>query len=435
MFKLTFCKPATACRFIAICCASFIIGTSTAQSFVQDTLSLTLQQAEQQFLEKNLTLLAGHFNVNASQALIEQAKLWDNPVLNTDQNVFADGKIFSHGKTVNGQPDGQVYIQLQQLIKTAGKRAKQVDLAITNSQISELQLHDVLRNLKYHLRSDYYSLSRMIAVQNIYNQELQEMNRLLYGMAAELKAGNIAQKEYLRVQALVISLEQNMTENNRTLSDAQAELKTLLQVTGNTFIKPADTLAYSVYTTPSPDDLVAAAKANNAAYLIQQKQIIYQQQNVQYQKALKVPDITIAPNYDKASNYVPNYMGLTVSLPLPIFNKNQGNIRAAEFTLRQEQTSLKQLETQLSNDVFNAYTKLMFTQKQNNSMQNDFFNRYKTLFGNMMQSYRQRQVSLIEFIDFFDAYKEANIELLQQQLNLQLAKEELNYQTGTDVIR
>lgn len=435
MFKFTICKPAVVRRIIATACAGCLMGYSNAETVVQDTLSLTLDQAEQQFLQKNLTLLAGHYNVDANRALIDQAKVWDNPILNTDQNIYANGKFFQHGKDAYGQPNGQIFIQIQQLIRTAGKRSKQIDLAVTTAEMSSLQLQDVLRNLKYQLRSDYYTVSQLFSVQQIYNQELQEMNHLVSGMEAELKAGNIAQREYLRIQALVISLQQDITENNRNLSNTEAELKTLLQVTGNAFIKPADSLVFATFKTPSLDELVAAAKTNNAAYLLQQKQVLYQQQNLKYQKALKSPDITVGPEYDRASSYAPNYVGLTLSLPLPVFNKNKGNIRAAEFSIQQQQTSTQQLETELSNNVVNAYSKLMFTQQQNTTTQSDFYSSYQKMFTNMLQSYRQRQLSLLEFIDFFDAYKEANIRLRQQQLNLQLAKEELNFQAGTDIIK
>lgn len=432
---LTTCKPAIFRTFITLCCATVFLTNVNAQSTVEDTVQLTLGQAEQQFLQKNLTLLAGRYNIDVNRALIDQAKVWDNPVLITDQNIYADGQFFSHGKDLYGQPKGQVFIQLQQLIKTAGKRSKQVNLAVTTAEMSELQLQDVLRNLKYQLRTNYYTISQLFAIQQIYNQELQEMNHLLTGMEAELKAGNIAQREYLRVQALVISLQQDITENNRSLSDAEADLKTLLQVTGNTFIRPADTLAFPTFKPPVLDELVAAAKTNNAEYLLQQKQVLYQQQNLQYQKALKSPDITFAPEYDRASNYAPHYVGLTLSLPLPVFNRNKGNIKAAEFSIKQEQTSQQQLETELSNNVVNAYNKLMFTQQQNNGTQNDFYSSYQKMFANMLQSYRQRQLSLLEFIDFFDTYKEANVKLRQQQLNLHLAKEELNFQAGTDILK
>ncbi len=285
---LTTCKPATACRFIAMCCATIIIDECAAQLPVADTLSLTLQQAEQQFIQKNLTLLAGHYNVDANKALIQQAKVWDNPVLITDQNIYADGKVLSHGKTPTGEPSGEIYVQLQQLIRTAGKRARQVDLATTSAQLSELQLQDVMRNLKYQLRSDYFTTAQLYSVQQVYKLEMQEMQHLLTGMEAELKAGNIARKDYLRVQAEVIALQQDITESNRNLADVQAELKTLLQVTGNTFIKPVDTLAFTEFATPAMEELVAKAKTANPAYLLQQKQVVYQQQNLQYQKALNI---------------------------------------------------------------------------------------------------------------------------------------------------
>src|ERR1700761_1069991 len=84
-----------------------------------DTIKINFQDAEKQFLEKNLTLLAQKYNIEASKALIEQAKLWDNPVLSTDQNIYDGGskKFFYHNST-----EGQVFLQLNQVFTTAGKR-------------------------------------------------------------------------------------------------------------------------------------------------------------------------------------------------------------------------------------------------------------------------------------------------------------------------
>ena len=47
----------------------------------QDTLSITIQDAEKIFLQNNLSLLAAKYNIDANRALIRQAKLWDNPVI------------------------------------------------------------------------------------------------------------------------------------------------------------------------------------------------------------------------------------------------------------------------------------------------------------------------------------------------------------------
>jgi outer membrane protein, heavy metal efflux system len=429
-------KGTLLCRFIVIGLTSLLMGKLSAQQTTADTLSLTLQQAEQQFLQQNLTLLAGHFNVRASEALIEQAGLRDNPVLTTDQNIYSKGNgFFTHGKNDNGDYKGQIYVQVQQLLKTAGKRSKAINLATTTSEIAALQLLDVTRSLKYQLRTDYFTVGQLLGNRTVLEQELVEMNHLLTGMAAQLKAGNIAQKDYLRIQALSISLQQDIAENTRSLADIETELKTFLRITSNTFIKPADGLELDIAATPSLDSAIALAKRNNTAYMLQQKQVVYQQQNLVYQKALRSPDITVGPEFDQASSYAPNYVGVTISLPLPIRNKNQGNIKAATFNIQQEQTNLQQIETALTNNVTNAYNKLLLSQQYKTNVQNEFYSQYKTLFNNVLQSYKQRQISLLEFIDFFDAYKETNSRLLQQQFNLQKAKEELNFQTGTDVIR
>jgi len=75
-----------------------VMGSLSAMAQSADTLSVSLQDAEKQFLQKNLMLLSAQYNVDANKALIEQAKLWDNPILVTDQNVYTNGKWFEHGK-------------------------------------------------------------------------------------------------------------------------------------------------------------------------------------------------------------------------------------------------------------------------------------------------------------------------------------------------
>jgi len=400
-----------------------------------DTLTISLPDAEKIFFEKNLTLLAGKYNIDANKALIEQAKLWDNPFLITDQNIYADNKWFAHGKDVNGNPEGQFFIQVQQLIKTAGKRGKLIDLATTNAKLSELQFNDLLRNLKFQFRSDYFTITQLTNNHNVYEREAVELRRLVAGMEQQLQAGNIAQKDFIRVQALMLSMQQDMLTNDRQLQDVQTEMRTLLQMTDLTFIKP--TVPDSLLTLPSlvVDTLVNTARVYNSAYLIQQQELLYQQQNLTYQKALRSPDLTLGPEYDHNSNYAPNYVGLSISLPLPVFNRNQGNIKSAQYSVKQQETVLQQSETILNNNVKNAYQKLLLTYEHSRTAPVDFYRRYDNLISNVVESYRARQLSLLEFIDLFEAYKDTQTRLQQQLLNLRLAKEELNFETGTDVVK
>lgn len=402
-------------------------GCLHAQS-TQDTLSVNLQQAEKIFIDSNFILLAQHYNVDAQKALIEQTKVWQNPTLNTDFMIGANGNYFKYRTDVNGNYTGQYYVQLQQLILTAKKRGKQIALATTNAKLSELQLQDVMRNLRYQLHQDYYNIQQQLALLNIYNGQALQLDKLLKGMTAQLNAGNIAQKDLVRIQALVVSLQQDIVELNKNLADHEADLKTLLQLKdANTFIKPTEVLSSNIQLPESLESLINTALQGNPYYLLQQSQTVYQQQNLTYQKALQTPDVTLGPNFDRNSSFAPNYIGLGLSLPLPVFNKNKGNIKAAEANIKQQQAVTQNAETELRNNVISAYRKLILSINQNNAVQNDFYDRYTVIYNNMVESYKQRQINLLEFLDFFNDYTDSQHKLLQQILNLQLAKEELNY--------
>jgi cobalt-zinc-cadmium efflux system outer membrane protein len=416
-------------RILIVLISSLYFLTATAQTIKP----LSLNQAEKQFIDSNFVVLAAHFNVDAQKALIEQAKVWQNPTLNSDFLVGADGKFFNYGKYIDGSGNqffGQYYIQIQQLIQTAGKRGKLINIATTNSEIAQLQLQDVIRNLRYQLHIDYFSLQQQLALKKIYNEQLSQLNHLLLGMQAQLNAGNIAQKDFVRIQALVIALTQDITDLNKSIADTQNDLKSLLQIKDpNIFIEPSDVINNNISLPDNLESLFNSAMQNNPYYLLQQKTTTLQLQNVAYQKALKYADVTLGPNFDRNSNFAPNYFGLGVSLPLNIINKNKGNIKAAEANVKQQEAITQNAETILKNNVTAAYQKLVLCVEQNNQTQKDFYSKYQNIYTNMLQSYQQKQINLLEFLDFYNDYTSSQQRLLQQQLNLQLAKEDLQYHT------
>ncbi|WP_153799885.1 TolC family protein [Foetidibacter luteolus] len=417
---------------LALCAGILLfVFKSNAQS---DTLRLTLKETEKLFLDSNLLLLAAHYNVDAGKALVQQARLWDNPELETDQNIYADGRFFQHGKDrVTGQPTGQYFIQVQQLVKTAGKRNKLVSMASTNVRISELQLQEVMRTLRLQLRQDYFTVLHQLKSRNIINTAAGQLALLLKAQEAQLKLGNTSEKELLRLQAEATRIQQDLLETGNILSDAQTGIKTLLRITGNLFILPVDDFSSSdVHETAG--NIFYMARQNNSGFLLQQTQVLYEEQNLSYQKALRTPDIRLGTAYDHNSNYAPNYVGFGVSLPLPLFNRNQGNIKAAQFAVKQQQVMVTQAETELRNNISNALNKLMMYSQQTSVSQSQFHERLEKMFTNMVNSYRERKINLLELMDFFNTYKDTEIRRIQLQLNWQLAAEELNYHAGADII-
>ncbi len=403
-----------------------------------DTLHITMEEAEGRFLQNNLQLLAQHYGVRADSALIRQARLWDNPNLTVDQNIYADNQgFFRHGQDENGNPTGQFYVQVQQLIQLGGKRGKAVAVASANAGISQLQFEETLRSLRLTLRRDFYTILQLERNANLYNAELEQISRLSTGMQAQFNAGNVARKDVLRVQSVEVGLQQELSDNLRAIEDAQNEMRTLLALHGNEYIRPEGEKLSNIPTLPpsSIETLTEMAKAHNPSYLLAQRQAEYQKLNYRYQKSLAVPDLNVGPNYDRASNFAPNYFGLTLGIPIPLLNRNQGNIRAAEWNIQQGQASLSAEDVNLANDVRAAYRKLALALSIATPQTTAFYNDYRQLFSNIIESYRQRQISLLEFIDYLNGYEDVREKQLRQQLNIQLAKEDLNYQVGVDVVK
>ncbi len=401
-----------------------------------DTLFISLPEAEKIFLQKNLQLLAAQYNVDANAALIKQARSWDNPLVTTDQNIYdgsgKDGKFFAHNST-----RGQYYVQVTELLRTAGKRNKLAQIATDNTVLAREQFREVIRDLHYTLRSDLIEISHQLKIKKIFTAEIDELQQLITGMNAELKAGNIALKDNMRLKALLFSLQNEVVNVESTILPIQSELKLLLMLNDSSFIAPRLSYDFGNLTRlqlPSADSLRKLAYLYRPAIKIADASVNLQEHNLAYQRALAKADITVGTEYDQHSSYNPNYVGLTVALPLNIFNRNEGNIKAASINLRQQQTLHEIEAVKIQNEVLESVRTFLYIQSVNNLDQLDFSEKYNDLFQNMMKTYKARQINLLEFIDFLDAYKDTRLKLIDQHNKLLKAIENINYSTNSYVL-
>ena len=102
----------------------------------QDTLNLTIGEAENIFLNKNLDLIAQKYSIDSARATVITAKLYDNPDFSIS-NAF-------YNATTHHFFDPETSVQISQLIKLAGKRNKSIDLAKSGIAIAQFQFYDLL---------------------------------------------------------------------------------------------------------------------------------------------------------------------------------------------------------------------------------------------------------------------------------------------------
>jgi cobalt-zinc-cadmium efflux system outer membrane protein len=413
----------------------FIEENVKAQKGIQaDTLLLSLQDAETAFLKNNFDLLAAKYQIAEADAVVIQVKLWDNPNLNIEQGAYNSNT----NKWFDISQSGETAIILQQLIYLAGKRDKRINIEKINSQIAGYQFYDLMRALRYELRTSFFEFYFLRKSLSVYDREIAALKLLVDAYSIEYKKGNIPFKELARLQALQFNLENEKIDVLKNLTERQSNI---ILLTGDTLSRPIK----PIFNISAFDSINAASYnlgqlydyglSNRYDLKISEAQILSGQMNLSLQKAMRIPDLTLGARYDKAGSYVRNYNSLSIGFDLPLWNRNQGNIKIAENKIEETRTLKNQKELEVKNDINKAFVQLLETDRLYKLSLQKFDSSYDSLFDGITSAYRNHTINLLEFIDYYETYKNSKNEYYQLQNNRLDAMEDLNMATGTIIIK
>ena len=394
--------------------------------------TLTLKEAEQRFLERNLSLIAERYNIDMAQAQVLQGKLFENPVISLEQNVYnrLKGKDFDFGK------EGEAVVEIEQVIHLAGQRNKQVRLEKINKEIAEYQFEEVMRTLRQELNEKFvevYFLSKSIA---IYEKEVNSLQVLLGGMKIQQEKGNISLMEISRLESMLFSLRKEKNERENDLLTTRGELNLLLNLPEDTQVQLSldeEVLQQLDLSQLSFADLKAIIN-ERPDQKIARSTVNASRANLKLQKSMAFPEFSVKGNYDRVGNFINDYFAIGVSLSVPIFNRNQGNIKAARFSIQQAGVQQEYAANRADMELFTAYTSLEKATQLYQSTNMDLERNFEKLITGVNENFTRKNISLLEFIDYYDSYKETCIQLYEIKKNVFLAMENLNTVVGQNVL-
>lgn len=395
---------------------------------------LTLQQADSLFELHNFQLLAERYNLSSAEAQIIQAKLWDNPNLALAQGAYnpETKQVFQ----LSG-PRSENAVAIQELFRLAGKRGWQIRMARTNAQLEANNFYDLIRTLKHSLSSTFFDLYFQRKDEAMYLQEIESLNQTIKAFQTNMQNGFIAEKEVIRMQALLLSLESDYNDLKNQMVQHEADLRILLGDSSGEIIPilPVQNLIALRPEEVSLGQLLDSAYTHRPDLRQSEETILLNQENLSYQKALAIPDVTLGASYDKRGSYITNYNAATLSFDLPILNRNQGNIKAARAQVKSAEAQLQEHELEVSNQLSASYLQALNTDSLSKSIPINLEATFQRTASKMMAAYTSRTIGLLEFIDFFDAYKETTLQINAILDSKIQALENLNYECGTSVYR
>jgi len=390
-----------------------------------DTIRLTIKEAEDTFLKNNLELIAQRYNIDNASAAIITAKVFPNPDFS-----------FANGIHATGVPDAfsEQSLSISQLFTTAGKRNKGIQLAKIGVDQAKYQFFDLLRTLKFTLRSDFFTVYYNRQSAKVYDEEINSLSKTLTVFKAQYAKGNIAEKELLRIQSQLYSLQAEYDGLQVSIDTNESELKMMLRIPAQTAVDPLVTDEFTgkaIVAGVTYQQLLDSANVNRYDLKYSKATVDYNKMNLQLQKATAVPDISLSLNYDKLGSYGQDFISAGVGFSLPFFNRNQGAIKQARIAIDQSNVQLQSQQEQVESDVATNYKMALRLENLYNSFDPKFKDDFTHLIQEVYKNYQERNIGMLDFLDFYDAFKTNTLQLNTLQLNRVISLEQLNYVTGT----
>lgn len=391
---------------------------------------MSLQDCELAFQKNNLQLLAAQYNINMADADIIQAKIWELPQIEGYVNAVnpQDKRVFDVTRAKG--------VEITQLIYLGGKKKNEIQFAKSNRELSQLQFSQLLVDLKTELRQTYYNLiyeqKKQISIQN----QLKYMNDLLSAYKTQTDKGNISLKDYVRLQSIVIQLNNDKIEINNNILAFQQKMKVL---TGNPeSILPNIPKAEEneiLISQPFGDVEILKNKAleNNADYLYQLKLIDNSKLYAQWQKSLNIPDLNLGAEYDQASGTFNNEVNLKIGIPIPLWKSNKGNVEKAKYAIQQNEKNLEYQKLNLETQVESAYQTWKNQYDQYYELKPVDMENLDTVYNGILKNFRSGNISLMDFTDFLESYRQTVLQVYEMKKQIMISAEEINQLVQTKI--
>ena len=433
-----FIKPLVCISIFLLVCKSV-----TAQT---DTIYISMAQAEDFFLRQNLELIAERLNIDIAEAEIMQARLWPNPTF-----VFEDVNFWMTENQLEEGEDGivvpplfgsqrfgrntQFFIGIEQVILLGGKRRKLVDVERVSRDIATLHFEELLRSLKVELRNICAEMLFLQEFRKVLERQRTSLEALIANQRNQVAQGNVSQSELMRLQASLLEVRSEINEMQREMNQQQRELKVLLNISEPVHI----VILATERNTKSPtalsfNNLIDLADMHRPDLIEARAQRRFYEKTLRYERSHRIPDIALNATFNRADNVVMNFVAFGVSMDLPIFDRNQGNIRAAKIGIKQSETLETHKQLEVFSEINEALQNYILAYDFNRQIAEDFIFDLDEMLENYTRNFIHRNIGILEFLDFFEAYIENKRTILEAHRDIKISFEELQYAVGVELV-
>ncbi|MGD0230968.1 MAG: TolC family protein [Syntrophorhabdales bacterium] len=410
-----------------------VVISAGKESFAQQPL--TWQQVRAKFIATNPTLLAGRLGIEESKAEEITANLRPNPQFTAATDYIHPFK--SYGALEDAQPS----VSVGYLIERMNKRGLRLETARKGTAVAASQLADQERTLLFTLRSAFIQVLQQKALLALAREDLAYYDKVLDVSAERFRTGDIARIDLDRLQLIRVQYESELETAIVSLRTAKIQLLMLLnERTPVEAFDVAGPFDFSEAVSPLSDFRAIALEARpDLRAAVQSIDQAKSAQQLAEANASTDPTVSIDfgrfPQTTVPAPSVVSYAGLSVSIPLRIFDRNQGERARTKLDITRNERLRDVTEAQLYNDVDSAHATLNGTVVLLKPYKTQYLKQALTVRDTVTFSYERGGASLLDFLQAQADYRSVQIAYLNLVGSYLSAAAQLNLAVGREVIQ
>jgi len=395
---------------------------------------LTIAQAIDEAMQHNLALFAERSQLSIADAQMVGARLRPNPVVSfSADHLDVLGTGFN--QINNGGPPEFAW-RVDVPFERGGKRDARVALAAAVKSAAEAQFADAVRGLKQEVTLACVDVLAAQATRTLAADTLRTYEDLARVNRARVTSGSIAPFEATRSEVAMLQFRATVVRADLELAAAAARLRVLLGRPAEQSVEIADGLssAGGIGGARAPDLEVLAMQARpdlKALQLTQARTVA----DLRLQEALGRVDYTVGTEYRRQQGTAgrSNSLGVFVSAPLPISNRNQGEIARADAERGLAEHQIAARQAQIASEVNGAFHEYEATRDLVATIERDLLRPATHARDISAYTYQAGGATLLELLDAQRAFNDTMQSYVDARASLRRAIARLNAAVGTEV--
>ena len=413
---------------IACIVATCMLAATMAFGQAQGPVRISLDEAVQMAMQHNHTLLAARTTIQQSQAEETTANLRPNPTLFADWEYLplftpsAQNSTYLHDST-------EADLGLGYLLERGKKRQHRLQAAKDVTAQTRSLVADNERSLAFNVASLFVNVQLAESTLELAGQDLKSFQQTVDLSELRYKDGAISEDDYLKIKLQLLQFETDFQQAQLARVQALSDLRQLL---GYESVSADYDVAGPFDYQPvkgNLDDLQLKAMQNRPDYRAAQQGVTAATSQYDLQKAIGKVDVTVQANYSHTNGI--NAATFYGSIPLPIFNRNQGEIARTRFAIAQAQEQEKAVSGQVMTDVRDAYEGLRVSDRVVQLYRSGYLDVAQKDRDISEYAYKRGAVSLLDFLDAERSYRATQLAYRQSIATYLLALEQLREAVGT----